>query len=198
MADENPNVTAPTESTAGSETPLSITPVSIPVKHDDDGEFVSKKKFDTFQQETSTALNAILGILEKKPEAEFRAPAPGSVAESVADAQALVEAASADRSNGYMPPQYQRLFEKYFDVADGFEARLSFPEIDEKGRETGGITFTIVVPMKFSNAQDAYKTFYKSDLRTRALRADNISKGIDDWCQRVARNLKYDKHIKTK
>ena len=188
MADENLN------NASGSNEP-----VNLPVKHEEDaGAFVSKDEFTKFQGETATALNTILGILEKKaePEAVFREKPVGSVAAAVSDAQAMVEAAGADV--GYMPPQYTRIFEKYFDPADGFEARLVFPDIDEQGRESGGIMFTILVPMKFSNAQEAYKTFYKSDIRSRALRPDGISKGIDDWCRRVARNLGYDKRIKLK
>ena len=197
MADENLNNGGSTTTEGGAD---SGQPVSIPVKHEGEGEFVGKQEFNKFQTETSTALNTILGLLEKKeePEAVFREKpkAEGVVATAISDAQALVEAAGADV--GYMPPQYTRIFEKYFDPADGFEARLVFPDIDEQGRESGGIMFTINVPMKFSNAQEAYKTFYKVDIRSRALRPDGISKGIDDWCRRVARNLGYNKMLKTK
>lgn len=163
-------------------------------------QFVTKDELFQFQ-------NSILDAIERKmspasPGATMtdttRDRAVGVVGQAVSDAQALVEAASADRSNGYMPPQYQRIFDKYFDGADGFECRLVFPEVDESGRESGGIMFTIIVPMKFSNAHEAYKTFYKNDIRSRALKPDGISKGIDDWCRRVAKNLGYNKMIKTK
>lgn len=100
--------------------------------------------------------------------------------------------------NGFLPPQYQKIFEKYFDPADGFTARLMFPEVDEKGNETGGITFTIVVPLKFTNETDAYLKMYKQDLRTRALLPHNIAGGIDAYCKAVANNLHYNRQLKTK
>ena len=97
-----------------------------------------------------------------------------------------------------MPMQYQSIFEKHFDANDGFVGRLSFPEIDEKGRETGGIMFTIVVPQKFSNMEDAQMKYYKVDLRSKALQPNAIAKGIDDWCKLVSQNLRYNKNLKTK
>ena len=158
--------------------------------------FVTRDELFSFQKNILDAIE--LKMSPTTNEATFREKpkAEGVVATAISDAQALVEAAGADV--GYMPPQYTRIFEKYFDPADGFEARLVFPDIDEQGRESGGIMFTINVPMKFSNAQEAYKTFYKVDIRSRALRPDGISKGIDDWCRRVARNLGYNKMLKTK
>mgnify|MGYP001608388157 CR=1 FL=1 len=169
--------------------------VKLPVQHETG--FVQEAEFRKFQDETKQGIDAILGLLEKREVGKVGIdPVMNAVSSVVADAQALVEAASGDR--GYMPPQYQRIFEKYFDPNDGFEARLNFPEIDDKGRETGGITFTIVVPLALSNAQDAYKQFYKADLRTRALRPDGISKGIDDWCRLVSKNLKYNRFAKMK
>jgi hypothetical protein len=97
-----------------------------------------------------------------------------------------------------LPRQYKQIFERYFDLADGFTARLTFPEVDEKNKETGGITFTIFVPEKFSNAGPAYLKMYKVDLRSRALQPSNIAAGIDEWCKAVAKNLHYNKNIKTK
>lgn len=185
MADENLN------NESGNE------PVNLPVKHEEDaGTFVDKGEFNKFREDTNSALTTIIGMLEKKDEKQVKEPAQGEVAKAVSDAQILVEAARGD--TGYMPPQYQRIFEKYFDPTDGFEARLIFPEIDEEGRESGGIMFSIVVPDKFTNVTPAHKTFYKVDVRSRVLRPDGISRGIDDWCKRVARNLGYNKLLRTK
>lgn len=160
---------------------------------------VSREEFVNLQKETREGLDKIIDMLSTNKVVSLpirHEQGSGPVGSAVEDAKALVEAASHDR--GYLPAQYQRIFEKYFDPTDGFEARLNFPEIDERGRETGGITFTVVVPEKFSNTQEAYKKFYKNDLRTRALRPDGIAKGIDDWCRLVSRNLKYNRNAAMK
>ncbi len=156
-------------------------------------EFVGKAEFESFKNDTSASLTAILNAIEKKSEAK---PEPTTVAATKMDMGGGPQALAGD--DGYLPPQYQKVFEKYFDTADGFTAKIVFPEVLENGSETGGITFTIVVPMKFSNTIDAYRKMYKVDLRTRALQPHNIAKGIDEWCKAVARNLKYDKKFKTK
>lgn len=101
--------------------------------------------------------------------------------------------------NAKIPDNYKKIFDKFFDEDDGFTARMNFGDMDEKtGEESGGITFTIFVPMKFSNTDDGYRKLYKVDLRTRALQPHNIAKGIEEWCKAVARNLKYNKLMRTK
>ncbi len=152
------------------------------------GNFVDKKEFESFAKKTEDTQNQILSILEnmaKQP------------SDSKPKSKEIIDEAGPD-SGGYLPAQYQKLFEKYFDPADGFTARLVFPGTDDNGRENGGINFTICVPLKFSNTDDGYRKMYKVDLRTRALLPHNIAKGIEEWCERVRQNLRYDKTIKTK
>ncbi len=123
---------------------------------------------------------------------------PQVIAKTIVTPVATVMSDDFAGPNGALPPQYQRMFEKFFDPADGFEGRLNFPEIDEKGRETGGLTFTIIVPDKFSNMNDGYKKMYKHDLRTKALMPHNMAQGIQTWCEMVAKNLRYNKNLQTK
>lgn len=151
-------------------------------------------EFRDFQKNTNDTLNSILNLLEKR---EGDTSGSVNVPQTTTPEPTKEMVAQAD-PNGQLQPQYQRLFEKYFDPADGFTARMSFPDVDEKGNETGGITFTIFVPLKFSNTDDGYRKMYKQDLRTRALLPHNIAKGIDEWCKVVARNLRYNRNIKTK
>lgn len=168
---------------------------------------VTEAEFRGFQKETREGISTILDVLEGlKQTAPATAPVvvetPAEVASTV-DVKVEVtdeEAAEAESAEAmaFMPPNYKRVFEKYFDPEDGFTARLAFPETRENGSEDGGITFTIFVPDKFSNVTPAHKALYKVDLRTRALQPHNIAKGIEDWCARVAKNLKYNKNIKTK
>lgn len=94
--------------------------------------------------------------------------------------------ASAEASNYTLNSAYQRIFEEYFDSADGFTGRLQ------------GVYFTIIVPREFSNADAAWKTFYKEDTRLKVLRHDRVEEDMRDWCKMVARNLKYDRNIKLK
>jgi hypothetical protein len=88
-----------------------------------------------------------------------------------------------------LPSNYQTIFEEYFDIKDGFEAEISYDD---------NISFTIIVPMKFSNASEAWKTYYKVDKRMKVLKQGNIEGGIKDWCVLVAKNLRYNKDLQTK
>ena len=143
-------------------------------------DFVTKKDFDNFK---SDLLEIVRGNATP-------APAPTRVF-SVTSAPTPVaiqtpQSASAEASNYTLNPAYQAIFEEYFDPADGFEARLEYPY------------FTIFVPEKFSNADPAWRKYYKVDSRLKFLKHDNIEGGMRDWCKLVAANLKYDKNIKTK
>lgn len=165
-------------------------------------EFVDKAEFDKFRTEQERIQGKMLALLEKQAEPEITgSPVLIKGEVSVGDAKKWV-ASTGEASNmfdgEYLPPQYKNIFEKYFDPTDGFTARLTFPEVDEKNKETGGITFTILVPEKFSNAGPAYLKMYKIDLRSRALQPSNIAAGINEWCKAVAKNLHYNKNIKTK
>lgn len=85
-----------------------------------------------------------------------------------------------------LPENYQAIFEEYFDPTDGFEAEMSYE---------GNISFTIIVPMKFSNTTEAWRTYYKVDRRTKVLKQGNIEGGIAEWCEKVKKNLHYDKNL---
>lgn len=180
---------------------------------------VSRKEFDAFQKETREGIGAILEALDglthrepstvtsAAPEIDIVVPSeevrrlpvqsdtPSDLEEELEDE---LDEEMEGGPNGFLPPQYEAIFHRYFDPEDGFTARITFPEVDEDGREAGGITFTIFVPEKFSNVTPAHRALYKQDLRTRAVMPHNIAKGIEDWCKLVAQNLKYDKKIATK
>jgi hypothetical protein len=92
-------------------------------------------------------------------------------------------------SKNNLPANYQEIFEEYFDPQDGFGAEMSYE---------GNISFTIIVPERFSNTTEAWKTYYKVDRRTKVLKQGNIEGGIKEWCEKVCRNIKYQKNIQTK
>ena len=97
-----------------------------------------------------------------------------------------IKEASAEASNYALNPAYQKIFNEYFDSEDGFTARLE------------GVYFTIIVPLKFSNANDAWKSFYKVDTRMKALKPDNIENDMREWCKLVQTNLKYNRNVRLK
>jgi hypothetical protein len=154
-------------------------------------EFVDKAEFERFRNEQEKIQNKMLALLEKSVE-------PATTVSPVVKGEAPSGAATTDFNNDYLPPQYRQVFEKYFDPKDGFTARLIFPEIDDKGNERGGITFTIFVPLELSNTDDGYRKMYKQDLRSRALQPHSIAKGIEEYCKAVAKNLHYNKDLKRK
>ena len=130
-----------------------------------------KKELDEFKKEVRGSTNKILDILEGKteiiPQVEISG-APTSLLNSI-------------QTNSSLPQQYQVIFEEYFDVNDGFTAQMDF---------NSNITFTITVPIKFSNITEAYRDFYHEDKRTVVLNQGDIEGGIRKWCDKVAKNLK--------
>ncbi len=87
-----------------------------------------------------------------------------------------------------IPPEHEVVFSKYFDRDDGFDAKIDILEN----------TFTVIVPAKFSNASPAHKDFYTVDRRMVKMENNNPVGSVEIWCQKVAKNLRYDKNLKTK
>jgi hypothetical protein len=154
--------------------------------------FSLKKELDEFKEAQAKTTEKILGLLENLAQTSSNKPAE---LKATQERRLLEEDVEAGKS-GFLPDQYKTVFEKYFNPEDGFSASLEFPSMDDKGNEAGGIMFTIVVPNKFSNANEAYLKYYKRDLRSKALQPGAVAKGIDEWCKRVAKNLRYDKRLR--
>jgi len=142
--------------------------------------------------------NAILNIVEKlaQPTQTISTPSSSIVSNTLTSPgpfrvtnQQQVEVAkeaSAEASNYALNPAYQKIFNEYFDPQDDFTARLE------------GVYFTIIVPLKFSNANEAWKSFYKVDTRMKALKPDNIENDMREWCKLVQTNLKYNRNVRLK
>lgn len=158
-----------------------------------EGNFVDKKEFDEFREQNTAVQNEMINMLQQAlaPKAVAATPEKGSG--EVSKPLPSYENQEAGPQENVLPPHYNVLVQKYFNPEDGFKFFLEYPTIDAKGLEVGGYLFTIDVPKKFSNATEAHYKFYKVDLRTRALQAAHMVKGIEEWCQRVARNLNYKK-----
>lgn len=179
------------------------------------GQFVSVDTFNEFKGDIQDKMDKILGILEKNaapsmlivPPAQILpplappnpnstgTPMPPSYNQIVSVEQS---ATNSPLQNATPPSSYMKIVNEFFDPSDGFNAIMNFPELNELGMETGGMTFTIEVPLKFSNASPAHLNYYKRDLRSVMLKPGAIASGIREWCSKVAKNLHYDKKVQTK
>lgn len=146
-------------------------------------------ELNKFKEDVDNKFNRILDVMEAKITPENKPIESRAFSVTTPEQENKLirkNEASAEASNYALNPAYQRIFEEYFDSQDGFTARLH------------GVYFTIIVPKEFSNADEAWKKFYKEDTRMKALKPDRIEEEMRDWCKMVARNLKYDKKVKLK
>lgn len=167
---------------------------------------VSQSDFDSFKEETTKTQNRMLDLLENLSKAPVEtktglgqnAAASRNVLMANPGANAVVGTNDvyAGPTEKQMPPQYERIMWKHFDPADGFKGEMEFPSDEDTTR--GAITFTVIVPAKFSNASEAHKKYYKEDRRLIVIRPESIVRDIDSWCSRVSKNLRYNKKMVTK
>lgn len=149
-------------------------------------EFVTKSQFDEAFAGILTAIKGISApsVTSTPPEQRKVFAVTGS--SMPPEVPLKMEDANANVSNYTLNPAHQAIFEEFFDPADGFEGRLQYPY------------FTIIVPLKFSNADAAWKKYYKVDTRQKFLKYDNIEGGMRDWCKLVSGNIKYNRNVKIK
>jgi len=149
--------------------------------------FVSKESFEQFQSSNDDKLNKIVGVLEtlvNQKEPERRVMTVG--AEKKTDAGNVSNSPSNEEvihNLDSIAPEYQEIFEKYFEMSDGFKGMLK------------GVNFKIEVPLHLSNVQDAHKTFYKRDIRHKVLDSHDIEGSIEKYCKLVANEMHYNRKI---
>lgn len=152
---------------------------------------ILEQSLNEFKSSTEDKLNKIVGVLEglaNKPSAPERNVIMATEPEKV-------NAGSVSHTNSAEPvvhnldaisPSYQEIFDKYFDMTDGFKAMLK------------GVNFKIEVPLHLSNAQQAHKDFYKNDIRHKVLDGHDIEGTMERYCKLVAHNLNYSRNIRLK
>mgnify|MGYP001570233748 CR=1 FL=1 len=151
---------------------------------------VLEKSLTDFKTSTEDKLGKIVGVLEtlsqqiaeQKPKERnvMMATAP----EKVGKVYASHPSAEPFKHNlDILSPDYQAIFEKYFDMTDGFIGNLR------------GVEFKIEVPINLSNAIDAYKDYYKKDIRCKILDGNDIEGSMEAYCKLVCQNLKYNRKI---
>ncbi|MFA6077367.1 MAG: hypothetical protein WC735_04830 [Candidatus Paceibacterota bacterium] len=151
-------------------------------------DFVSKNDFDSFK-------NSVVGILEtisnKLNNTESSEPARKVLMATTGPEN--VNVPSVEISNeevvhnlGYVSQEYDNIFDKYFDKADGFKAMLK------------GVNLKIEVPAKLSNAQEAHLKFYRHDIRHKVLDGHDVAGSLEKYCKLVAQNLNYKRNVRLK
>ena len=143
------------------------------------------KDLSDFKEEVGNKFERILDILEGVVNKDKKI---GQVLPEVNVPRVTASTLVGGQESIDLSPEQQAIFEKYFDTADGF--RASFNVKDS--------LFTITVPIELSNASDAHKSYYNSDLRVKKVDQNNILNSIDTYCALVAQNLRYNRKIKLK
>jgi hypothetical protein len=146
-----------------------------------DDKYVSKEDFDGFKHSVVSILENISNKLNSEPERKVV-----MATETKRDEVKKVDEPSNQPIVHNLIAEHQAIFDKYFDMEDGFTAQLK------------GVYFSISVPLKLSNAQDAHKTFYKTDIRFKVLDGHDIEGAMEKYCKLVAQNLNYKRNIKLK
>jgi len=149
----------------------------------DESKFVSKDDFTNFQSK----IVDVLQNLSDKIEAQ-KAPERNVLMASKPEEQKKIFAQRPSNEPvvhnlDSISPEYQAIFEKYFDVNDGFKAMLK------------GVNFQIEVPLTLSNAIEAYKDFYKKDIRHKVLDGNDIEGSMERYCKQVCQNLHYNRRV---
>ncbi len=145
-----------------------------------------KKELEEFKADVGQKFDTVKGLLENLVNKDKAANVLRVNKEDTTAIQSTPVASAS--SDVRLTSEQQTIFEKYFDPADGFTASYNILES----------IFTISVPLSLSNADNAYKQYYKKDLRSKKVDQNNPLGSIDAYCALVAQNLKYDKKIKIK
>src|SRR3990167_3984879 len=147
----------------------------------DESKFVSKDDFTNFQSKIVDVLQTLSDKIEsqKPPERQvMMATEPEKIGKVYAQRPSNEPIIHNLDS---ISTEYQAIFEKYFDMNDGFKAMLK------------GVNFQIEVPLTLSNAIEAYKDFYKKDIRHKVLDGNDIEGSMERYCKIVCQNLRYNR-----
>jgi len=162
-----------------------------------------KKEMDEFKTDVGQKFDTVKNLLEEivnkdkvpnvvriTPETMENstynpAPKPQAVVNSI---EPIVEKKPEPVREIALTPEQQAIFEKYFDPADGFKATYNVIES----------IFTIIVPLPLSNANEAYLSYYKQDIRPIKVDQNNPLGSIERWCALVTQNLQYNRKIRVK
>ena len=147
----------------------------------DESKFVSKDDFQNFQSKIVDVLQTLSDKVEAQKVPERNVLMAGKPEEQKKVFAQRPSNEPIIHNLDSISPDYQAIFDKYFDVNDGFKAMLK------------GVNFQIEVPLTLSNAIEAYKDFYKKDIRHKVLDGNDIEGSMERYCKIVCQNLHYSK-----
>lgn len=133
-------------------------------------QYVSQEQFSRLEKSVESmvaVVGKVVDGLEKKVVSQ----------EIIAEREAIPDEIDATP----IPPKWRAIVDTELDTDFGIQVR--YPD------NGSGFLFTIIVPLKKSNATKDYLERYKVDRRTVALSPNQGIDGIKNWCQRVRKNL---------
>lgn len=151
-----------------------------------DSKFVSSDDFNNFKNSVVGILENISNKLNTAEPAERKVLMANEPEKQKKVAQQTPSNEPVVHNLEAISPEYEEIFQKYFDPRDGFTAMLK------------GINFKIEVPKNFSNAQEAFWSLYKHDIRHKVLDGQDIAASMEKYCKLVATNLNYKRNVMLK
>lgn len=137
-----------------------------------------QKELGEFKKEQRKDTNRILEVLEGLSGEEVKRTTPKEVA--------IEEDEDTFAQEFPVSKAHQAIFERYFDPEDGFVFATEYPERNR---------VTVFVPKELSNASDAHWHTYKSDVRSSGKLLEDFDEQLDQWLEKVAKNLRYNKNL---
>ena len=148
-------------------------------------EYASKKDIENLQEgfvQISKAINELSKEV-KNPKVEIAGTADMSkIKESTippVDEAKVIEEGGTDKSP--IPPAWRKMVDDILGIEFGID--IVYPQAGS------GFLFKIIVPAEKSNADQAYKELYKTDIRTKAVSYSDGIEGVRKFCELVKTNL---------
>ena len=139
------------------------------------------KKEDTQMISALQDLTAVVRELKEKVENLGVVQATSGLAIAQSTSEPSVQPLPEFVSSTPVPVEYREIVDNVLNRNFGIQI--------EPFKDSPQFMFTIVVPEKYSNMNEAQKSIQKVDLRTRVISYAEGSNGIRDWSQRVFENL---------
>lgn len=138
-----------------------------------------EKDFNEFKVEQRENTKNILAVLEKLAGGDVKQTTPKDV----------VEKEDPTVEPQKLPPlseEHEAIYIKYFDPKDGFIFATDYPERNR---------VTLYVPKEISNASEAHWSMHGIDMRSSGALLDDFDAQMEQWLERVQKQLHYNRHM---
>ena len=147
----------------------------------DESKFVSKDDFQNFQSKIVDVLQTLSDKVEAQKAPERNVMMAGKPEEQKKVFAQRPSNEPVVHNLDSISPEYQAIFEKYFDMNDGFKADLR------------GVVFRIDVPYDLST--DPQKEQKKILIHCKVLDGNDIEGSMERYCKMVCQNLHYNRRV---